>query len=114
MHIKQLIITAELLENGGEQLFHCLTHLMQAGYFLGYFPKRWKKENRIYLKTQHKEFCHLENSYCSTSLSNILGKIYERIIFEEATTILKEITFSKEKTYMRIKKPKMPHMLCCL
>ena len=57
-HIKQAIknsnkssapgpdhITVELVQNGGEQLFHCLTHLMQASYFLGYFPKPWKKEN---------------------------------------------------------------------
>ena len=59
-HIKQAIknpnkssapgpdhITAELVQNGGEQLFYCLTHLMQANYFLVYFPKPWKKENRI-------------------------------------------------------------------
>ena len=37
-------ITVELMQNGGEQLFHCLTNLMQASYFLGYFPKHWKKE----------------------------------------------------------------------
>ena len=43
-------ITVELVENGGEHLFHYLTHLMQASDFLGYFPKPWKKENRIYLK----------------------------------------------------------------
>ena len=62
-HIKQAIkksnkssapgpdcITVELVQNGGEQLFHCLAHLMQASYFLGYFPKPWKKENQIYLK----------------------------------------------------------------
>ena len=62
-HIKQAIknsnknsapgpdrITVELVQNGGEHLFHCLTHLMQASYFLRYFPKPLKKENRIYLK----------------------------------------------------------------
>ena len=36
-------ITAELVQNVGEQLFHCLTHIMQASYFLGYFSKPWKK-----------------------------------------------------------------------
>ena len=62
-HIKQAIknsnkssapgpdqISVELVQNGGEQLFHCLIHLMHASYFLGYFPKPWKKENQIYLK----------------------------------------------------------------
>ena len=51
-HIKQAIknsnkgsapgldrITVEIVQNGGEQLFHGLTHLMQASYFLGYFKK---------------------------------------------------------------------------
>ena len=55
-HIKQAIkdsnknsapgpdrITVELVQNGGEHLFHCLTHFMQASYFLRYFPKSWKK-----------------------------------------------------------------------
>ena len=80
-HIKQTIknsnkssapgpdrITVELVQNGGEQLFHCLTNLMQASHFLGYFPKPWKKENRIYLKKPDKESYHLENSYRSISL----------------------------------------------
>ena len=47
-HIKQAIknsnkssgpdpdhIAAELVENGGEQLFYCLTYLKQASFFLG-------------------------------------------------------------------------------
>ena len=46
-------ITVELVKNDGK-LFHCLTHLIQASYFLGYFPKPWKKENRIYLKNPDK------------------------------------------------------------
>ena len=36
-------ITTELVQNVGEQLSHCLTHIMQASYFLGYFSKPWKK-----------------------------------------------------------------------
>ena len=31
-------VTAELVENGGEQLFHCLSHIMEASYFLEYLP----------------------------------------------------------------------------
>ena len=86
-HIKQAIknsnkssapgpdcITVELGQHVGEQLFHCLNHLLQASYFLGYFPKPWKKENRIYLKKPEKESYHLENSYRSISLYNILAK----------------------------------------
>ena len=66
MHIKQAIknsnkssaidpdrITVELVKNDGK-LFQCLTHLMRASYFLAYFPKPWKKENRIYLKKPDK------------------------------------------------------------
>ena len=59
-------ITVGLVENGGEQLLHCLTHLIrtsQVRYFLGYFPKFWKKENvssrkRIKkTKMSHRLFC---------------------------------------------------------
>ena len=66
IHIKQAIknsnkssalgpdrITVVLVKNDGK-LFHWLTHLMQASYLLGYFPKPWKKENRIYLKKPEK------------------------------------------------------------
>ena len=109
-HIKQAIknsnkssapgpdcITVELVQNGGEQLFHSLAHLMQANYFLGYFPKSWKKENQIYLKKTDKESCYLENSYPSISLSDTFGKIYERIILQQATNILEENKFFKRK-----------------
>ena len=43
-------ITPELVLNGGKNLLTALNILMQASYQLGYFPKPWKKENRIYLK----------------------------------------------------------------
>ena len=104
--------TVELVQNGGEQLFHGLTHFMQASYFLGYFPKPWKKENQIYLKKPDKESYHLENSYCSISLSNILGKIYERIILQQATNIAEENTFFKgENLYAYQKNKNAPQAL---
>lgn len=67
-HIKQAIrnsnkssgpypdhIAVELIENGGEQLFYCLTYLKQASFFLGVLPKTLEKaNNRIYLKKQDK------------------------------------------------------------
>ena len=64
---------------------------------VGYFPKPWKKENRIYLKKPDKESYHLENSYRSISLSNILGKIYKRIILQRAMNIFEENKFFKGK-----------------
>ena len=71
---------------------------MQASYFLGYFPKPWKRENRIYEKKPHKESNHLENSYCSVSLSNVPGKIYKRIVLQQATNIPEKNNFFKGKS----------------
>ena len=73
------------------------TYLMQASYSLGYFPKPCKKENRIYLRNPDEESYHLESSYHSTSLFNILSKIYERIILQQVTNILEENNFFKGK-----------------
>ena len=36
-------ITVELIENGGDLLIKSLTILMQACYYMGYFPLQWKK-----------------------------------------------------------------------
>ena len=49
-------LTVELVENGGEQLFHCLTHLMQASYFLECLPKPWKKKQNLPKKALIKNF----------------------------------------------------------
>ena len=109
-HIKQAIkssninfapgpdrLTLDLIENGRDLLALCLTHLMQACYFVGYFPRPWKMENRIYLKKPDKEHYHQENCYCPISLSNTLGKIFERIILQETINILEEKNFFKGK-----------------
>ena len=74
-HVKQVIkcsninsapgpdrITLDLIENGGDLLALCLTRLMQPCYFVGYFPRLWKMENRTYLKKPDKEHYHQENS----------------------------------------------------
>ena len=79
---------------------------MQTSYFLGYFPKPWKKENKIYLKKPGKESYHLENSYRSISLSNILEKIYERIILHQTTNIFEENNFLKGKNLYAYQKNK--------
>ena len=99
-------ITVELVENGGEQLFHCLTNLMPASCFLRYFPKPWKKENYTNLKKSDKESYDLENSYRSISLSSICGKIYERIILQQVTNILEENNFFKGKNLYAYQKNK--------
>ena len=70
---------------------------MQACYFVGYFPRPWKMENRIYLKKPDKEHYHQENYYHPISLSNTLGKIFERIILQETIYILEEKNFFKGK-----------------
>ena len=102
-------ITLDLIENGGDLLALCLTHLMQACYFVGYFPRPSKMENRIYLKKPDREHYHQENSYCPISLLNTLGKIFERIILQETINILEEKKFSKGKMSMHILKIKMLH-----
>ena len=102
-------ITLDLIENEGDLLALCLTHLMQACYFVGYFPRPWKMENRIYLKKPDKEHYHQENSYPPISLSNTLGKMFERIILQKTISILEEKNFSKGKMSMHILKIKMLH-----
>ena len=61
-------ITLDLIENGGDLLALCLTHLMLACYFVGYHPRQWKMQNRIYLKKSDKEHYYEENSYRPISL----------------------------------------------
>ena len=90
-------ITLDLIENGEDLLALSFTHLMQACYLVGYFPRPWKMENRIYLKKPDKEHCHQENSYRPISLSNTLGKNFERIILQETINILEEKKFFKGK-----------------
>ena len=72
-------ITSELILNGRKQVISTLTSLLQACYLIGYFPKLWKIENRMYFKKMYKATYHKENSYRSISLTKFFGKIYERI-----------------------------------
>ena len=106
-------ITLDLIENGGDLLALCLTHLMEACYFVGYFPRPWKTDNRIYLKKKtDKKHYHQESSYRPISLSNTLGKIFERIIFQETINILEEKFFFKEKNvYAYLKNKNAPQAL---
>ena len=75
-------ITTELIENGGERWTKSLTILMQACYYIGYFPKNGKKKTE---STSTKRQSKLS-----------LGKIipltitiyHDREILQEATNIL--------------------------
>ena len=70
---------------------------MQISYCLGYFTRPRKKENQIYIKNPDKESYHIENTYRSLSLSNILDKTYERVILQQATNVLEENNFFNGK-----------------
>ena len=78
---------------------------MQACYFVGDFPRPWKMENRIYLRSD-KEHYHQENSYRPISLSNTLGKMFERIILQETINILEE-----KNVYAYLKNKNAPQAL---
>ena len=104
-------ITLDLIENGGDLLALCLTHLMLACYFVGYFPRPWKMENRIYLKKSDKEHYHQENSYRPISLSKTLGKIFERIILQETINILEKKIFKGKNVYAYIENKNAPQAL---
>ena len=99
-------ITADLILNGGKQLVSALTLLLQASYQIGHFPKPWKIENRIYFKKIDKIDYHRENSYRPISLTNLFGKIFERILLQEATNILEEQQFFKGKNLYAYQKNK--------
>ena len=80
-------ITSELILNGRKQVISAITLLLQAGYLIiGYFPKLWKMENCIYFKKMDKATYQIETSYRSISLTNLFGKIYERILQQATQT----------------------------
>ena len=92
------------MQNGGENFTKSLTILLRNSYLLGYFPKCWKQDNRICIKKSDKANYHLPNLYRSISISNFLGKIYEKIIQQEAINVLTENYFLMEKMSLPIKK----------
>ena len=67
-------MTTEPVENGGEFLTKSLALLLQARYYIGYFPQEWKTENSIYIRKPDRENYHQEKSYSSLSPSSIIGK----------------------------------------
>ena len=51
-------LTLNIIEHGGNLLVKSLTLLMQSSYYIGYFRKLRKRENRIYIKKPDKETYH--------------------------------------------------------
>ena len=99
-------ITAELIEHGGETLTKSITLLMQASYSIGYISEEWKRENKIYIQKSEKTNYHQVNSYRPLSLLSTLGKIYERIILQEAVNLLEQSQFFQSKSLYAYQKNK--------
>ena len=85
-----------LIKEGGEKLLNLIRNILNQTYNLGYL-KDWKQENKIYLKKPGKDSYHDPKSYCPISLTNILGKILERIIFNKILHHLETINFFEGK-----------------
>ena len=85
-----------------------MTILLRNSYLLGYFPKCWKQDNRIYIKNPDKANYHLPNSYISISISDFLGNVYEKIIEQEAINVLTENNFFDGKNIFAYQKNKIP------
>ena len=80
---------------------------MQASNSIGYLPKEWKRENKIYIKNPDKINYHQDNLYGPLSLLSTLGKIYERIILQETVNLLGQSQFFQNKAYMHTKGTKI-------
>ena len=75
-----------------------IRNILNQTYNLEYYPKDWKKENKIYLKKPRKYSYHDLKSYRPISLTNILGKILERIIFNKILHHLESTNFFEGKS----------------
>ena len=86
-----------LIKEGGEMLLNLLRNILNQTYNLGYYPEDWKQENKIYLKKPGKDSYHDPKSYSPISLTNILGKILERIILNKILHHLESTNFFEGK-----------------
>ena len=98
-----------LVLNGGKNLVAALNILMQASYHLGYFLKTWKKRK---LKKPEESNYHVPSLYRSISLTNIFGKVFEKVTLQEAVTTLAENNFFEGiNVYGYQKSKNVPHAL---
>ena len=97
-------ITPELIQNGGKTLITCIAILLQDCYLLGYFPKCWKQDNRIYIKKKtDKDNYHIPNYTGSSHFSILWLKSMEKCLLE-AVNFFTESKFLMEKMSIHIKK----------
>ena len=80
-------------------MLHFFTNLFQTFWDRGEFPNPWKLSNVIYLPKPGKETYSQERSYRPICLSDILGKIFERIIARRLVAYLLKIGFFNDTQY---------------
>jgi hypothetical protein len=73
------LITINIFKKAGPSFHNYFISILNACLSIGYFPKPWKKENRIYTKKADKDNYHTEKSYRPLSLSNILAKYLKEL-----------------------------------
>ena len=69
---------------------------LKIAIFQDIFPNVETREQKLHEKTE-KDNYHIPNSYRPISLSNIMGKIYEKFILQEAVSLFTERKFLDEK-----------------
>ena len=90
-------IPMRLLAKADINVLQQLTSIFDASLKLGYYPKPWKLDNSIYVKKPGKDSYHTEKAYRRLSLTNTMGKLYERILMNRITRKLEETDFFKNK-----------------
>ena len=80
-------------------MMHFFTNLLQTFWDRGEFPKPWKLSNVIYLPKPGKESYSHEKSYRPICLTDMLGKIFERIIARRLTAYLLKSGFFNDTQY---------------
>ena len=68
-----------MMTRAGEHTCSTLSKAFQHCWFKGIFPKPWKQENHIYIPKPEKPDYNDKKSYSSISVTNVIGKVYERI-----------------------------------
>ena len=92
-------ITNEMLKNLPHIAIKFLSHIINIGLRLNYFPTPWKHANIITIPKQGKNPLHPKNLRPISLLSN-LGKIYEKIILSRMMEKALEITPDSQFAFM--------------
>lgn len=97
-------IPANLIIKAGVNLHQHLFTLMRTSFRGGFYPATWKRDYRIYFKKPDKEDHHNEKAYRPISLTDMMGKIYEKILFNRITSILEQTGFLNDKNIYAYRK----------